>query len=71
MPLLRATVRAIILDEDDRVPLCRFVAPHPAVPDLPGFDFARAPYGAIQRLIEDALHEVDFSELAGEGNGRS
>jgi F-type H+-transporting ATPase subunit b len=24
-----------------------------------------------RRLIEDALHEVDFSELAGEGNGRS
>jgi F-type H+-transporting ATPase subunit b len=24
-----------------------------------------------RRLVEDALHEVDFSELAGEGNGRS
>jgi F-type H+-transporting ATPase subunit b len=24
-----------------------------------------------RRLIEDALHEVDFSELSGEGNGRS
>ena len=24
-----------------------------------------------RRLIEDALHEVDFSELAGEGNGHS
>ncbi|WP_433381943.1 NUDIX hydrolase [Actinoplanes sp. CA-142083] len=29
---LRAAVRAIILDEDDRVLLCRFVFPHPAVP---------------------------------------
>jgi hypothetical protein len=24
-----------------------------------------------RRLIEDALGEVDFSELSGEGNGRS
>jgi 8-oxo-dGTP pyrophosphatase MutT (NUDIX family) len=30
---LRASVRAIILDEDDRVLLCRFVVPHPAVPN--------------------------------------
>ncbi|MBO3738646.1 NUDIX domain-containing protein [Actinoplanes flavus] len=30
---LRIAVRAIILDEDDQVLLCRFVAPHPAVPD--------------------------------------
>jgi len=30
---LRASARAIILDEDDRVLLCRFVHPHPAVPD--------------------------------------
>jgi len=29
---LRASVRAIILDEDDDVLLCRFVFPHPAVP---------------------------------------
>ncbi|MBL7255801.1 NUDIX domain-containing protein [Paractinoplanes lichenicola] len=28
----RAAVRAIILDQDDRVLLCRFVVPHPAVP---------------------------------------
>jgi ADP-ribose pyrophosphatase YjhB (NUDIX family) len=34
MPLnLRASARAIILDEDDHVLLCRFVRPHPAVPD--------------------------------------
>lgn len=30
---LRAAARAIILDEDDQVLLCRFVLPHPAVPD--------------------------------------
>src|SRR5437773_1498069 len=30
---LRASVRAIILDEDDRVLLCRFDFPHPAVPN--------------------------------------
>jgi 8-oxo-dGTP pyrophosphatase MutT (NUDIX family) len=30
---LRRAVRAIVLDEDDRVLLCRFVPPHPAVPD--------------------------------------
>jgi ADP-ribose pyrophosphatase YjhB (NUDIX family) len=29
---LRAAVRAIILDEDDHVLLCRFDFPHPAVP---------------------------------------
>jgi len=29
---LRCSVRAIILDEDDRILLCRFVFPHPAVP---------------------------------------
>ena len=31
-PTLRRSVRAIVLDEDDRVLLCRFVFPHPAVP---------------------------------------
>ena len=30
---LRAAVRAIILDEEDQVLLCRFVFPHPAVPN--------------------------------------
>ena len=29
---LRAAARAIILDEDDHILLCRFVSPHPAVP---------------------------------------
>jgi 8-oxo-dGTP pyrophosphatase MutT (NUDIX family) len=29
---LRRSVRAVVLDEDDRILLCRFVFPHPAVP---------------------------------------
>jgi 8-oxo-dGTP pyrophosphatase MutT (NUDIX family) len=29
---LRRSARAILLDEDDRILLCRFVSPHPAVP---------------------------------------
>ena len=29
----RMAVRGFILDDDDRVLLCRFSAPHPAVPD--------------------------------------
>src|SRR6188508_1836764 len=32
-PNVRHAVRAIILDEDDRILLCQFVFPHPAVPD--------------------------------------
>ncbi len=31
-PNLRRAARAIVLDEDDRILLCRFVFPHPAVP---------------------------------------
>ena len=31
-PNLRRSVRAIVLDEDDRILLCGFVFPHPAVP---------------------------------------
>lgn len=30
--VMRASARAVVLDEDDRVLLCRFVFPHPAVP---------------------------------------
>ena len=30
---LRTSARAIIVDEDDHVLLCRFVVPHPAVPN--------------------------------------
>ena len=29
---LRTAARAILLDDEDRILLCRFVAPHPAVP---------------------------------------
>ena len=31
-PNVRRAVRAIVLDEDDRILLCRFIPPHPAVP---------------------------------------
>ncbi|MFB9446670.1 NUDIX hydrolase [Dactylosporangium vinaceum] len=46
-PRLRTAVRAVILDGDDRVLLCRFVAPHPAVPSgAPGV--WAAPGGGIE-----------------------
>lgn len=32
-PCFRMAARAVIVDDDDRVLLCRFSAPHPAVPD--------------------------------------
>jgi ADP-ribose pyrophosphatase YjhB (NUDIX family) len=44
---LRASVRAIILDEDDHVLLCRFVFPHPAVPNGAPAVWA-APGGGIE-----------------------
>ena len=44
---LRASARAIILDEDDRVLLCRFVFPHPAVPNGAQAVWA-APGGGIE-----------------------
>ena len=48
MPLtLRTSARAIILDEDDRVLLCRFVFPHPAVPNGAQVVWA-APGGGIE-----------------------
>jgi 8-oxo-dGTP pyrophosphatase MutT (NUDIX family) len=48
MPLnLRASVRAIILDEDDHVLLCRFVFPHPALPHEAQAVWA-APGGGIE-----------------------
>ncbi len=31
-PNLRRAARAVVLDEDDRILLCRFVPPHPALP---------------------------------------
>jgi 8-oxo-dGTP pyrophosphatase MutT (NUDIX family) len=52
-PNLRRAVRAIILDEDDRILLCRFVFPHPAVPVQANAVWA-APGGGIE-LGEDPL----------------
>lgn len=46
-PRLRHAVRAIILDEDDRILLCRFVFPHPAVPEQATAVWA-APGGGIE-----------------------
>jgi 8-oxo-dGTP pyrophosphatase MutT (NUDIX family) len=46
-PNLRHSVRAIIVDEADRVLLCRFVFPHPAVPDRTMAVWA-APGGGIE-----------------------
>jgi 8-oxo-dGTP pyrophosphatase MutT (NUDIX family) len=50
-PTLRHAARAIILDEDDRILLCRFVFPHPAVPG-PASAVWAAPGGGIE-LGED------------------
>jgi len=44
---LRASARAIILDENDHVLLCRFVSPHPAVPPGAAAVWA-APGGGIE-----------------------
>lgn len=44
---LRSAVRALILDEDDRVLLCRFVIPHPAVPPQTTAVWA-APGGGVE-----------------------
>jgi ADP-ribose pyrophosphatase YjhB (NUDIX family) len=46
-PNLRRSVRAIILDEDDRILLCRFDFPHPAVPEQTKAVWA-APGGGIE-----------------------
>jgi len=46
-PNLRRSVRAIVLDEDDRILLCRFVFPHPAVPGQAKGVWA-APGGGIE-----------------------
>ena len=45
--LLRHAVRAVILDDDDRVLLCRFSFPHPAVPTDATVVWA-APGGGIE-----------------------
>ncbi|MGC4807839.1 NUDIX domain-containing protein [Micromonospora sp. DT233] len=46
-PHLRRSVRAIILDEDDRILLCRFVFPHPVVPQQAKVVWA-APGGGVE-----------------------
>ncbi|MEH0973810.1 NUDIX domain-containing protein [Micromonospora sp. CPCC 205546] len=46
-PNLRHSVRAIILDEDDRILLCRLVFPHPVVPAQAKAVWA-APGGGIE-----------------------
>jgi len=46
-PNLRPAVRAVILDENDRILLCRFVFPHPAVPNQVQAVWA-APGGGIE-----------------------
>ena len=44
---LRRAVRAIILDENDRILLCQFVFPHPAVPEKVNAVWS-APGGGIE-----------------------
>ena len=44
---LRQAVRAIILDEEDRILLCRFAFPHPAVPTEADVVWA-APGGGVE-----------------------
>lgn len=44
---LRHAARAIVLDEDDRILLCRFVFPHPATPS-PATAVWAAPGGGIE-----------------------
>jgi ADP-ribose pyrophosphatase YjhB (NUDIX family) len=46
-PNLRRSVRAIVLDEDDCILLCRFVFPHPAVP-VQAMGVWAAPGGGIE-----------------------
>ncbi len=46
-PRLRHSVRALLLDEDDRILLCRFVLPHPVVPSGATSVWA-APGGGIE-----------------------
>lgn len=59
---LRRAVRAVILDEDDRVLLCRFSFPHPAVPAgatvvwaAPGggIDPGEVPLAALRRELHE------------------
>ncbi|HUN35140.1 MAG TPA: NUDIX domain-containing protein [Trebonia sp.] len=59
---LRHSARAVILDENDRILLCRFAFPHPAVPVGVGIVWA-APGGGVERgetvlaALRRELHE--------------
>ena len=58
---LRHAVRALILDEDDRILLCRFVFPHPAVPNGTKVVWA-APGGGVEAgetLLAALRRELD------------
>lgn len=58
---LRHAVRAIILDPDDRILLCQFVFPHPAVPTESTVVWA-APGGGVESgetLLEALRRELD------------
>jgi ADP-ribose pyrophosphatase YjhB (NUDIX family) len=75
-PKLRASVRAIILDEHDHVLLCRFVSPHPAVPDGAPAVWA-APGGGVEpgedglSALRRELREETGLVTAGDPPGRS
>jgi ADP-ribose pyrophosphatase YjhB (NUDIX family) len=47
---LRHSARAVILDENDRVLLCRFATPHPAVPA--GARFVWAAPGGVHGVAD-------------------
>jgi hypothetical protein len=51
----RRSVRAIVLDEEDRILLCRFVFPHPAVPGEAKGVWA-APGGASNPARTQPIH---------------
>lgn len=61
-PHLRRSVRGIVLDEDDRILLCRFVFPHPAAPGQAtsvwaapggGIEPGEAPLTALRRELRE------------------
>ena len=63
---LRASVRAIILDEDDRVLLCRLVLPHPVVPNGAKIVWA-APGGRIEQGLYGSFGDVFASGILDAG----